>query len=964
MSLYLQCPRCSATIEAVDSAAGTVIRCPECGQRIFLRSCSAASENSTQADGEQRPAISAYWRNPLVLAGIAGIVSLLILIVFLLHSDSARTSGSDSAHSEFNAAQSPSRQADYNGATASAEKEPWNQGRGNGRASSRQSGPLGRADEPRSAGPLQSRDVAWTRISYRKLINMDQLGASGETIGDLLAMVSRQPERRAELQPFLDPFSGLLVHALDMISKPPDRPRYSISDIFQPGSEQPVWAAILRGGRIVVLDDGAGNITVFVPGDDARKAYDATYGVLRHVLEALVSEDRGPLAVSVYAYRNRYAECELALNLQPFAFESKRFPPPTDKVPLDLVGLSSFFSHSPVLEGGRIEQDGRLTLLGRAGTPQELAGTPLSLADLAVAYRAVFHAGYNEAFVSLDPHRDPTKVTVNFGGHLEDTRLGHVVLEADKRFKTITSGFDPDSLRDIRSTVRQHVPEFVPVVERELCWVADEKSGWKGTRFWYYPDSVEVDASLDYSVAAIRVARFSADAERSRHDYATSGEFQRLKKDELSPCIKANIAQLNTHYDAYARAFRELSELDVVARIMGICVWLKKANCSRLDLDSLLGITLPECRTPREREQLLSSGQLATVSDTVLSLSGVRERAVLANHNPLLNRRMQEAFPSAEQLAEFLAMAEAGGGDTRNTKAFLGRARQLLLSHGDQPVRTVVTSERQLEALLEWATEQQSVPLPPQIAALAADIERGGQLCDDLENQMKNLQAVINRSLADHNRNVARYNQLIDEYKRAVEQVNASINRYNAARDHGLSVVMEITGGIGLEPDRFAVRRTGKTPAIGRIEAVLGQLGNESGVVGGERWIRTRPYVLGSSVERVSLARPSGQVESHRTPTGVRITEVVTHQDHYWQSVEPNGGGWHDQSNIGESRTTERLYDAGRRVLQVAEYQEGRLESLITGRMSETGEIVFERSGRTSVLAPQTPPPWWPSSRN
>ena len=62
-----------------------------------------------------------------------------------------------------------------------------------------------------------------------------------------------------------------------------------------------------------------------------------------------------------------------------------------------------------------------------------LAGEPVSLADLAVAYRAVFHAGDNDAFISLDPNADPALASVNFGGHLEDTRIGAAILAADRR---------------------------------------------------------------------------------------------------------------------------------------------------------------------------------------------------------------------------------------------------------------------------------------------------------------------------------------------------------------------------------------------------------------------------------------------------------------------------------------------------------------------------------------------------
>lgn len=287
----------------------------------------------------------------------------------------------------------------------------------------------------------------WVRITYRGLVDMSQITQSGLSVRDVLAALPATPSLRAELQPFLDQFSALLPQSLDMLVGPGTLPRYSVTDQFPPGSRQPAWAAIVRGGRICIIDDGGSHATVFVQGETAQAAYEANYGVLRHVLASLVPPDGGPLKVAVYAYRNDYALCDLSLNLNPVVFEARHFPPPRDKVSLDLDGIQEFFRQGAVLAGGKIDERDGLVLAGKMGDRQTMCGHDVELADLAVAYRAVFHAGDNAAFVSLDPHRDPTMVTVNFGGFLEDTRAGSVVLAADERFKTLTSGLDPRSAK-------------------------------------------------------------------------------------------------------------------------------------------------------------------------------------------------------------------------------------------------------------------------------------------------------------------------------------------------------------------------------------------------------------------------------------------------------------------------------------------------------------------------------------
>ena len=68
-----------------------------------------------------------------------------------------------------------------------------------------------------------------------------------------------------------------------------------------------------------------------------------------------------------------------------------------------------------------------------------------------------------------------------------------------------------------------------------------------------------------------------------------------------------NIDDLNRNYAAYTSIFPELKELSAVARLMGVCIWLQKANLSQLDLDELLTVELPPVHTPREKRQLVAS---------------------------------------------------------------------------------------------------------------------------------------------------------------------------------------------------------------------------------------------------------------------------------------------------------------------------------------------------------------------
>jgi hypothetical protein len=88
-----------------------------------------------------------------------------------------------------------------------------------------------------------------------------------------------------------------------------------------------------------------------------------------------------------------------------------------------------------------------------------------------------------------------------------------VVLEADKRFKTIAAGLDPNTFKDLRRSVRGVIADFWTSSEREIAGPFDAEFGqWIGTRFWFYPESIRIETDFDSRYARIANARFTADA--------------------------------------------------------------------------------------------------------------------------------------------------------------------------------------------------------------------------------------------------------------------------------------------------------------------------------------------------------------------------------------------------------------------------------------------------------------------
>ena len=904
------CPKCNAKLQfpLLDSQY-TMVRCPVC-KHTFHPATGSQFHQPTQLQGNYGKFIG---------IGIAALV--VIGIIFLLGP-------------LFDSGSKPQVQTPPVSSIASSKSPPH------------------AAYIPRPT-PMRPR---WIRASYRGLVDMRDLTQSGETIQSAIAGGVKTRHERGQLQPLLDQFSRLLPQALETAGGGPGEfPRTSIIDELPANSSLPAWVSIFKGGRIVVTDDGNGTASVFAIGADARQAYEVCYSVVRHALAALLPSNGGNLKVRTYAYQNDYAACELKLCLDPYVIEAKDFPAPPGKTPLDLDSLGEFLSRGYELTGGSVDSNNKLTLVGKKGAKQTLASSPIELADLAVAYRAVFHAGDNQAFISLDPHRDPTRVNVSFGGYLEDTRIGAVVLEADKRFKTITSGLDPTSFVDLRNEIRAHVPGFASSSERDLAQPGNGHTGWQGTRFWYYPDSVEIEASLDYRQGAIAKAQFTADAERSRDDFGSSVEFDKAKKSKLSPTIQMNINDLNQNYSQYAEFFPELRELSVVARLMGLCIWMQKADMNQVDLDQLLTVELPAAPTPREKRQLISAALISIQTHTDIQLSDVAARAVVRYLTPLLDKTVNDLFPTDDLLAEFLA--ESTGGNTPQAAFYSSAAKVFRSLHGNDTISQVVTNRQTLRAFASVAAGTIDVPQAPGITALHDTITTKKAEIARFEAHLQSVETSMNSGGADvYNSYVDNYNALARQIRVAQNEVNDIIDNYNSRKAYSQQAC-EISGGIELGPSKYKIRALNSSPDLVRTKQVA-EMKDTSTLIQGEEWGRSTPTKTPAPRKALQLNRSWVAGDKKQTQTATMSSVSNGKHEAYWRSSSGAAGNWQDQT-IRPRTATERYYDSSSRTLQVADFEDGKLKTCMVGKYDGQGLIVFEKSARQNISSPQQPPKWW-----
>ncbi len=819
-------------------------------------------------------------------------------------------------------------------------------------------------------------------VGYRDLVDENLLVRTGQTLSEVLRSGRNDPSTRALLQPFLDGQARLLPEALEMVTTPSMTPFMEVSAAFDGALREPAWVAVLRSGRVLALADGLGRVRLFLPGTDARAAYRRHYPLLRHCLAGLV-RDSAPLTIEVYSFVHDYLRSEFVLGTEPYVFTASRFPVPEGRKPVNLTALAAFFEAGQPLAGAQIDAGEGLALLAFPGPRPLLDGAPVTLADFATAYRAVFHAGDNAAFISLDPHADPTRATVNFGGYLENTRIGRTVLESDKRFKTIASGLDPGDFRDRRFEIRALHPGFLSAVEIDLGSARDLGDRWIGTRFWFYPESVEIETDPAYSTAIVRRARFTADAERQRGDYGSSEEFERQRRRQLSPSIRHAIADLNRHYDSYALLFGELRELNTVARLLGVCSWLKRRPRNDLDLDALMSVEIPRAETPRDRTQLLAAAWLVLAEGETPTVSSAAHRARTVPLTPLLDRTVAEVFPSGGEYARFLAMKSVEEG--RADRGIDDGAAKLEYDRlSGRIMRTLLDSRSDLQAFTRYAAEALN-PVREEMARLERTYGEVVEEAQSLERELSDLTRQGVRAQEEMARVVdeltgpsvsparaAELSRRRDELVREIDGLNTLIRQRNALyvargesanriaadgrRPRSSLSVISIGGGINLGPEEFTIRvrpssggnparRTGGAPsatAPRRIPPPSAPARPE--IVTAVPQVSPRRIVAGPSPDRSRFtAAPSTGLPSAR-----RL-------ENYW--FRRDGSRWNERVVTG-ARTRERSYDPASRTLTVTDrLEDGGARSLSARRVGD-GRIEFRR-GTTGPAPASGEPEWW-----
>ncbi|SVB91358.1 uncharacterized protein METZ01_LOCUS244212, partial [marine metagenome] len=378
------------------------------------------------------------------------------------------------------------------------------------------------------------------------------------------------------------------------------------------GSEQPAWVDLFREGHFQLYYN-THLIRIFIKGSNPKHSFEKHYSVIRHSIQDVINSAHTSINnLEVYVFNNNYANAKLGLDTIPHVYEIADLDLSPKRKSIDLTSIEDLLRQSVVLEAAEVDANNDLFFYGRKASIQTLAGHPVSLSDIAVVYRSVFHYGNNAPYISLDKNEDNRYAKVNFGGHLENTRVGYVVLEADKLFKLLSTGIDPNIHEPMKFKITKHVPTFLTQDERGFL-EGNNSKGYTQIRYWFYPDSI--GTVTDGSIGAVSNNQFLADAERMD-----------TKNVNVSNATKKTIDHLNQNFSQYERAENIFKELSTVGRIMALVIWLKKMNMdNRIELDDLLSVNIPTFKTQKRTKKMLATSVLAVPGNSNLTSQYVRD---------------------------------------------------------------------------------------------------------------------------------------------------------------------------------------------------------------------------------------------------------------------------------------------------------------------------------------------------
>jgi hypothetical protein len=723
-------------------------------------------------------------------------------------------------------------------------------------------------------------------ISYGDLVDQTVLTHSGESIGAIIPKIPKYDDQlKGLVQPYLESFSILCNDVILAISKADTLPYVNVISYYPIGSEQPAWASLFREGNFQLYFNN-NTIRLFVKGVDPIKSFNLYQPTVRHAIKDIIDRYSNSIKnIEVFAFINDYAKMEIRLNTTPAAYSIRDINLSAKHKPIDLEGLETFLDVGVSLEAVEIDKENNLFFYGKKDNEQTLANSKLSLADIAVIYRSVFHYGNNPPYISLDKNEDNRFAKVNFGGLLENTHVGYVVLEADKLFKTIGTGIDPNTHEISKSRLAHYVPGFLTEDERSL--LNGDTEGRSQIRYWFYPDSI--GTFTDGSIGVVMSHKFMADVERM--DVKTA----------VARATRETINHLNQHFGDYENAEQTYKELSTVGRVMALINWLKGMNKNKnVEMDDFLSVPLPAFTTPQITKKMLAVSTISYPKDVSLTVDNIRSDTRVHYMSGLLDN--VSSTISDEQAMDMAANS------AKNMSDYSSPRTEYLNTRIKTYEKLIKSNKEELSALeKEIAQKKYTI---------------------DLTNEY---------AVANYNQLVDRYNYLSTTADSNIRACNSIIDELNNMAVHS-SQIISIGGGIDLSPKKFKIiTRSASSPKIQELNGVRGIAKSSATISKSDDWIKNR---VGENTQRVNMLPKNSLAYSKISSDKIEHNITANSGDRASMSFDPKANEWEMNVQVNGASDMVKFSKLSNKIY----VEHNQFSQECTGRFTSDGKkIVFSK---------------------
>ena len=232
--------------------------------------------------------------------------------------------------------------------------------------------------------------------------------------------------------------------------------------------------------------------------------------------------------------------------------------------------------------------------------------------------------------------------------------------------------------------------------------------------------------------------------------------------------------------------------------------------------------------------------------------------------SPVLDKMVDEFFHSAANMVKYLSGSREPTAEEH--AKFDAEATRLFDLYQARKVRDLTGSKRDLELLAAYAARQNDPPKVASQEALMTRIESDKDTLAGLDRKMTEIKAQMkSESGPAYNALVDSHNLIVGEYQRTQIQLNLNIGAYNALDVKILSIV-EIGGGIDLEPSKFAIRTSPSSERLAEFKGHIAGL-EEQGAekASAAKWISSEATNSKPAVQTPLVGRDFWQCVSLKT---------------------------------------------------------------------------------------------------